>query len=146
VKKAPAIGPGQGDEASTKDRPSPTPLDLEHQDRVDPRLAFLLRAAAKLHLVECCHQDLDTAFADLVPAFREIAVPPCQCEREILDRMDAIHQEIFERRLQEWRWSRPPREKPRPAASTLAAYQYLLQLNDPEKLRAWLERHPEIKP
>lgn len=35
---------------------------------MDPRLAFLLRAAAKLILVESCHLDLDTAFADLVPA------------------------------------------------------------------------------
>ena len=51
----------------------------------DPRLTFLLRAAAKLILVESCHQDLDTAFADLVPAFRAIAVPPCQCEREMLE-------------------------------------------------------------
>lgn len=52
---------------------------------VDPRLVFLLRAAAKLHLIEAGHQGLDLAFSELVPAFRDIAVPPCQCEREILD-------------------------------------------------------------
>jgi hypothetical protein len=56
---------------------------------IDPRLIFLARAAAKLHLIEACHQNLDTAFADLVPAFREIAVPPCLCEREILDCWEA---------------------------------------------------------
>jgi hypothetical protein len=55
---------------------------------MDPRLIFLERAAAKLHLVEACYQDLDTAFADLVPAFRRITVPPCQCERKILDSFD----------------------------------------------------------
>ena len=40
---------------------------------VDPRLAFLARASARLILVEVGEMDLDTAFAELVPAFREIA-------------------------------------------------------------------------
>jgi hypothetical protein len=60
-------------------------------DGVDPRLVFLVRAAAKLHLVEACYQDLDAAFADLVPAFRQIAVPPCQCERKILASLERHH-------------------------------------------------------
>ena len=47
---------------------------------VDPRLVFLLRAAAKLHLIEAGHQGLDLAFSELVPAFRDIAVPPCRCD------------------------------------------------------------------
>jgi hypothetical protein len=52
---------------------------------VDPRLVLIARAAAKLQLIEAGLVDLDTAFDDLVPAFRLIAVAPCQCEREILD-------------------------------------------------------------
>jgi IS1 family transposase len=58
---------------------------------IDPRLIFFERAAAKLYLVEACYQDLDTAFADLVPAFRQIAVPPCQCERKILASIERHH-------------------------------------------------------
>jgi hypothetical protein len=64
--------------------------------QVDPRLALLLRAAAKLHLVESGYQDLDTAFADLVSAFREIL--PCQCEREILDNFSRCEQRLARHR------------------------------------------------
>jgi hypothetical protein len=71
--------------------------------QVDPRLAFLLRAAAKLILVESCHLDLDTAFADLVPAFKAIAVPPCTCERQTLDAWERYDQKIRRERLRNWR-------------------------------------------
>jgi hypothetical protein len=70
------------------------------------RLAFLLRASAKLHLVEAGYVDLDIAFDDLVPAFREIAVPPCQCEREILASIERHHLKQRQQWLQAWRWRR----------------------------------------
>jgi hypothetical protein len=62
-------------------------------DCADPRLIFLERATAKLLLIEAGFVDLDTAFADLVPAFRQIAVPPCQCARKILDSFERYDQE-----------------------------------------------------
>jgi hypothetical protein len=71
---------------------------------IDPRLVFLERAAAKLHLIDACHQDLETAFADLVPAFRQIAVPPCTCEREILATWKRRDLELRRQRLRAWRW------------------------------------------
>jgi hypothetical protein len=72
---------------------------------IDRRLVFLARAAAKLYLVEACFQDLDTAFADLVPAFREIAVPPCECEREILASIERNHRKQRREQLRAWRRS-----------------------------------------
>jgi hypothetical protein len=81
-----------------------TEADIElADDGVDPRLVFLERAAAKLVLIEACVQDLDSAFNDLVPAFREIAVPPCQCEREILQHIEAEHRRMREQSLRRWR-------------------------------------------
>jgi hypothetical protein len=71
---------------------------------VDPRLVFLVRATAKLHLVEACYQDLDSAFNDLIPAFRQIAVPPCQCERETLASIERHHLKQREQWLRQWRW------------------------------------------
>jgi hypothetical protein len=56
---------------------------------VDPRLAFLARASARLILVEVGEMDLDTAFAELVPAFREITAP-CTCDREMLARWEQL--------------------------------------------------------
>jgi hypothetical protein len=51
----------------------PTPLDL--------RYAFLVRAAARLQLVDSCDLTLDQAVHDLVPAMEEIIgwrlVCPC---------------------------------------------------------------------
>jgi hypothetical protein len=74
---------------------------------IDPRLVLLARAAAKLQLIEAGLTNLDTAFDDLVPAFRQIAVAPCQCEREILDnweRRKSIGNKspIEKRRRQRW--------------------------------------------
>jgi hypothetical protein len=76
LKNAPAlVEPGQGVEAENADCfPSDIPLDFKHQARVDPRLAFLQRAAVKLDLVEAGYQALDTAFADLVVSFRKITL------------------------------------------------------------------------
>jgi hypothetical protein len=59
---------------------------------VDPRLAFLARASARLILVEVGEMDLDTAFAELVPAFREITAP-CTCDREMLLRWEQLDRE-----------------------------------------------------
>lgn len=71
---------------------------------VDPRLAFLARAAAKLHLIEAGY--VDVAFADLVPAFRAICVPPCRCEREILNAFERRDLEVRQQWLRNWRWRR----------------------------------------
>jgi len=107
VRKAPAFRPGQGDEANKTDNPSPTPLDPNRQ-RIDLRLAFLACAAARFDLVETSAMTLDEAFDDaFVQSFREIAVPPCACEREILDAFEREHRILCERRLRAWRWSRP---------------------------------------
>ena len=76
------------------------------RQQVDPRLAFLLRAAVKLHLVEGCYQDLDAAFADLVLAFRQIAVPPCQCEREMLASFERFDSSLRRRRPRKPWWRR----------------------------------------
>jgi hypothetical protein len=56
---------------------------------VDPRLSFLARASAKLILVEAGEMDLATAFAELVPVFREITAP-CACDREMLRRWEQL--------------------------------------------------------
>ena len=50
-------GAGQGGEITENSSPD-TALALEHQGHVDLRLALLLRAAAKLYLVEAGYQDL----------------------------------------------------------------------------------------
>lgn len=44
--------------------------------RIDPRLVFLARAAARFELVEAGEMDLDTAFGDLVADLE------CDCTRE----------------------------------------------------------------
>jgi hypothetical protein len=72
---------------------------------VDPRLAFLARASARLVLVECGEMDLETAFADLVPTFREITAP-CTCDREMLarwERLDRVSGRAPRRRQQQQR-------------------------------------------
>ena len=75
-------------------------------DEFDPRLALLARAAAWLALVEAEAASLDEAIAALTPAFREIAIPPCQCEREISASFDRRALEIRRQQLRAWRWSR----------------------------------------
>jgi hypothetical protein len=61
-------------------------------DTIDPRLAFLACASARLNLVEIGEMELDTAFAELVPAFREITAP-CTCDREMLARWEQLDRE-----------------------------------------------------
>jgi hypothetical protein len=78
--------------------------DIELTDEsVDPRLVFLERASAKSTLIEACCQDLDSACNDLVPAFREIAVPPFECEREILVAIERRHLKQREQWVRDWR-------------------------------------------
>jgi hypothetical protein len=62
---------------------------------IDPRLAFLARASAWLALIEAGTANLDAAIESLGAMFCDFAMPPCQCEREILDR--------WGRNYQEWR-------------------------------------------
>jgi len=68
---------------------------------IDPRLAFLARASAWLALIEAGIADLDAAIESLAPMFRDFAISPCQCEREILDRWESNYQE----------WRRQPRRR-----------------------------------
>jgi hypothetical protein len=82
---------------------------------VDPRLAFLARAAAKFYLVEHGLEELDGAFHDLDRACR--AISPCCCEIEMLRAWAKQDRETAERQLREWRL--------RPAAT-----------------RAWSKRRP----
>jgi hypothetical protein len=75
MKSCPGVGfePGRGDKGSTKDRPSPTPLDPNRQ-RIDLRLAFLACAAARFDLVEAGAITLDEAVDDLfIENFRAVA-------------------------------------------------------------------------
>jgi hypothetical protein len=62
-------------------------LDLAEQ-RVDPRLALLARAAAWLTLVEHEAATLDEAIEALTPAFYGITLSPCACDREMLERWE----------------------------------------------------------
>jgi len=71
---------------------------------VDPRLALLLRASAKLDLIEACLESLEHAFDDISRGF--CLLDPCTCEREILDSFERIDRKIRERRLRDWRWRR----------------------------------------
>jgi hypothetical protein len=111
-------------------------------------LAFLACAAARLMLVEEGCMTIDEAFdPPFVETFRFLGRLTCYCDLERMKAFDRIHRQMRERELQDWRFSSPPKqEKPRPAASTIDAYRYVVKQGDPERLRAWLERHPEIKP
>jgi hypothetical protein len=74
---------------------------------IDPRLALLARASAKLILVEACVETLDHAFDDISRGF--CMLDPCKCEREILDsfeRYDCIRRE---QAFKDWRFSPAPR-------------------------------------
>jgi hypothetical protein len=53
---------------------------------VDPGLAFLHRAHARLLLAEAGELDLDDAIAGLADAFHWLV--PCACVREIVDRWE----------------------------------------------------------
>jgi hypothetical protein len=72
---------------------------------VDPRLALLARAGAKLDLIEACLESLDRAFADIEHAVHSIS--PCACEREMVARLEQLEREW---RLADWR--RWPSTKP----------------------------------
>jgi hypothetical protein len=52
----------------------------------DPRLTFLARASARLILVEAGELDIAEAFDGLIEAFEALA--PCQCDRQLLDRLE----------------------------------------------------------
>jgi len=71
---------------------------------VDPRLAFLERAAAKHYLVESGLEDLDEAIADLVHACHMLA--PCPCDRATLAAWERADRKIREQLLRDWRWRR----------------------------------------
>jgi hypothetical protein len=72
--------------------------------RPDPRLSLLLRASAKLYLVEAGAETLDDAFADLLHAAHMIA--PCMCERATLCAWAERHRQIRQAQLDDWRRKR----------------------------------------
>jgi hypothetical protein len=75
---------------------------------IDPRLAFLACASARLDLVVVGAMDLDDAFSrHFVERFREIGRLACHCERQTMQAMDAAHRRLCEERLRAWRWRRP---------------------------------------
>jgi hypothetical protein len=61
-------------------------------DRVDPRLAFLARAAARFVLVQAGEMMLDQAFDGLVDSLQ------CPCEREIIERWERLDRIRLKRR------------------------------------------------
>jgi hypothetical protein len=61
-----------------------SPDDIEQ--KIDPCLALLARAAAWLALVEHEAATLDEAIEALTPAFYAITTSPCACDREMLER------------------------------------------------------------
>ena len=52
----------------------------------DPRAVFLLRAACRWELLEVGEMDLDEAFDGLIEPF--MAIAPCACQLEILERLE----------------------------------------------------------
>jgi hypothetical protein len=71
----------------------------DSDNRPDPRLVFLERAAARLLLLDACLMELDEAFDGLAFAFREL-VAPCLCDRETVERWE---REYPPRPLPSWR-------------------------------------------
>jgi len=72
---------------------------------IDPRLAFLACASARLKLVEEGVMSLDEAMSpDFIELFRSVAQITCHYEREIMDRMGAVHRKMRERQFRAWRW------------------------------------------
>jgi hypothetical protein len=55
----------------------------------DPRAAFLIRAACRWDLLEVGEMDLDEAFDGPIEPF--MAIAPCACQLEILERWERSH-------------------------------------------------------
>jgi len=102
--EAPLVGEASGERDLVGSAITSRDSGHNPERQVDTRLAFLLRAAAKLHLIEAGYQDLDSAFNDLVVAFRDIAVPPCECEAETLAAIERHHLKQRQQWLRDWRW------------------------------------------
>jgi hypothetical protein len=116
-------------------------------ERIDRRNILLLMAKLRFDLVERGEMSLDEAFSGtFMELLREVGQAPCWCECETLQRMESQHRKVQEQNLKDWRHKQLSRgfQGSRPAASTLDAYRYVVRTNDPERLRAWLERHPEV--
>jgi hypothetical protein len=109
MKETPAVGPGQGEQQESKCNGSPHTALGSKRQQIDPRLAFLACAGARLDLVEAGAITLDEALDDeFIERFRSVAEITCRCEREILDAFDRVHRQLSEQRLLDWRWSRRP--------------------------------------
>jgi hypothetical protein len=106
MKNAPAGGPGQGGGSNSNNPPPDTAPDQERQRSVDPRAAWLLRAASRYDLLRAGAMTLDQAFdlhfvSDLLDAIPDI----CPCHTSICDHFDAACYEFRFERLQRWRRS-----------------------------------------
>jgi hypothetical protein len=66
--------------------PGASPDGIEQ--KIDPCLALLARAAAWLALVELEAATLDEAIEALTPAFYGITSSPCACDPEMLERWE----------------------------------------------------------
>jgi hypothetical protein len=74
---------------------------------IDPRLAFLACASARLALFESGAIDLDEAVdRAFIERFRRIAGLTCHCDREILAVFEREYWRLAEQQLRDWRWSR----------------------------------------
>lgn len=102
MRKAPAVGPGQGEESeSGKLSPPIAPACPERQ--VDPRAAILLRASARYHLVREGAMTLDEAFSpDFVDDFLT-ATNSCPCQRAQILHFDRLYRRDRAERLRRWR-------------------------------------------
>jgi hypothetical protein len=89
---------------STSTTASATSVDFAVS--IDPGLAFLHRAHARLLLVEAGEMDIETAIDGLIPAMLEL-IGPCHCSRDIVERWERDCPPVP-----------PPTPKPRPTPQT----------------------------
>ena len=58
------------------------------QTLVHPGMVFLLRASARLDLVEAGEMEIEEAIMGLAQSFYDLVHPMCPCARDIYDRME----------------------------------------------------------
>jgi hypothetical protein len=82
---------------NTSSTASATPVDIT--ESIDPGLAFLHRAHARLLLVEAGEMDIETAIIELVEPFEQLVGPLlCDCSRDIVARWERDYPPIKSRR------------------------------------------------
>jgi hypothetical protein len=107
-------------------------------------MSILLRLAIRYALLREGEITLDEALDDQIIDDFIAATGACQCARDIMANFDRIHDEM--RRRGEGAWTKKPRPREtEPARSRLDGYGYLVRLNDPERLKAWLGDRPDLR-